>query len=218
MLEINNCASWFSRILTSIISIVGNPHIRLFSSLIRGTITHWIFCTNFEKSRYILKLYILNKGNLGSMEIGKQMLLMLLVQNILWLDSQNQNFTQLFGPQIHSRLLLPWSVLRGGGSPTYSDYRFIKIHIPKIGSKFGPDKFRTNSGYMCFFNHITTVRGWSAAAQNAPWKKEPGIGFINVRDIQGGGGLGLGRWDSGFLSIRWEISVWVGPWPCPWNV
>ena len=39
------------------------------------------------------------------------------------------------------RLLLPWSVLRGGGSPTYSGYRFIKIHIPKIGSKFGPDKF-----------------------------------------------------------------------------
>ena len=63
------------------------------------------------------------------------------------------------GDRDQGRLLLPWSVLRGGGSPTYSDYRFIKIHIPKIGSKFGPDKFRTNSGYMCFFNHITTVRG-----------------------------------------------------------
>ena len=58
-----------------------------------------------------------------------------------------------------NRLLLPWSVLRGGGSPTYSGYRFIKIHISKIGSKFGPDKFGTNSGYLCFFNHITTVRG-----------------------------------------------------------
>ena len=63
------------------------------------------------------------------------------------------------GGSTAGRLLLPWSVLRGGGSPTYSDYRFIKIHIPKSGSKFGHDKFRTDSGYMCFLNHITTVRG-----------------------------------------------------------
>ena len=49
--------------------------------------------------------------------------------------------------------------------PTYSGYMVEKTHTPKIGFKFGPDQFRINSGYMCFFNHITTVRGSTNSAQ-----------------------------------------------------
>ena len=42
-------------------------------------------------------------------------------------------------------------------SPTYSGYMVEKTHVPKIGSKFIRAKFRTNFGYMSFYNHITTV-------------------------------------------------------------
>ena len=60
----------------------------------------------------------------------------------------------------HGRRVWQWpAALSAICPPTYSGYMVIKTHIPKIGSKFGPDKFRTNFGYMCFFNHITTVRG-----------------------------------------------------------
>ena len=65
-----------------------------------------------------------------------------------------------------SRLLLPWSVLRGGGSPTYSGYMVEKTHVLKIGSKFIRAKFRTNLGYVSFNNYITTVRGWTNHAQS----------------------------------------------------
>ena len=33
----------------------------------------------------------------------------------------------------------------------------VKTHIPRIGSKFVPDEFRPNSGYISFYNHINTV-------------------------------------------------------------
>ena len=42
-------------------------------------------------------------------------------------------------------------------SQEYKGYMVIKTHVPRIGSKFGPDKFRINSGYMSVYNHITTV-------------------------------------------------------------
>ena len=39
----------------------------------------------------------------------------------------------------------------------YSGYMVIKTRIPRIDSKFIRAKFRINSGYMSFYNHITTV-------------------------------------------------------------
>ena len=69
------------------------------------------------------------------------------------------------GNHVCRRLLLPWSVLRGGGSPTYSGYMIEKTHIPRIGFKFIRTKFRTNFGYMDFYKPITTVRGSTNRAQ-----------------------------------------------------
>ena len=50
--------------------------------------------------------------------------------------------------------------------PTYSDYMVEKTHVPRIGSKFIRAKFRTNFGYMSFYNHVTTVRGWTKRARS----------------------------------------------------
>ena len=78
------------------------------------------------------------------------------------------NILHFYGPQYYlwtftsptvSRLLLPWSVLRGGGSPTYSGYMVEKTHMPRTGFKFIRTKFRTNFGCMDFYKPITTVRG-----------------------------------------------------------
>ena len=91
-----------------------------------------------------------------------------------------------FGWQFYApRLLLPWSVLRGGGSPTYSGYMVEKTHIPRISSKFIMTKFRTNFRYMDFYKPIITVCGWTAAAQNAPWKQEPALVSIPFSGFRG---------------------------------
>ena len=49
--------------------------------------------------------------------------------------------------------------------PTYSDYIVEKTNISRIDSKLIKAKFKPNFGYMCFFNHITTVCGWTNLSQ-----------------------------------------------------
>ena len=53
--------------------------------------------------------------------------------------------------------LSPDLLSAAGHRENFSSCMVIKTHIPRIGSKFGPDEFRINSGYMSFYNHITTV-------------------------------------------------------------
>ena len=65
---------------------------------------------------------------------------------------------------------LPCVTLSRIRRPTYSGYMVEKIHIPKFGSKFIRAKFRPNFGHMCFFNHITTVRGSTNLRSNLPIK------------------------------------------------